>query len=105
MPWGRLAVLHLSAPLTGFPVGSNKTSTVRSAVMIKLTRLNKSEFYLNPDLIKSIEETPDTIIKLINDDHFLVREKAEVVIDKIVAFRVKILQLSKQDLHLLCPER
>ena len=68
--------------------------------MIKLTRLNKSEFYLNPDLIKSIEETPDTIIKLINDDHFLVREKAEVVIDRIVAFRVKILQLSRQNLHL-----
>lgn len=68
--------------------------------MIKLTRLNKSEFYLNPDLIKSIEEIPDTIIKLINDDDFLVREKAEVVIDKIVAFRVKVLQLSRQDMHL-----
>jgi|GEM_PF-1083497 len=88
-----------------FSCGFNNTSTVRSAVMIKLTRLNKSEFYLNPDLIKSIEETPDTIIKLINDDHFLVQEKAEVVIDKIVAFRVKILQLSRQDMDLNGTER
>jgi len=64
--------------------------------MIKLTRLNGSEFYLNPDLIKSIEETPDTIITLMNDDRFLVREKAEEVIDKIVAFRVRVLQQSRQ---------
>jgi flagellar protein FlbD len=66
--------------------------------MIKLTRLNKSEFYLNPDLIKSIEETPDTIIKLVNDDHVLVLENAEAVINEIVAFRVRILQQSRQDM-------
>jgi len=99
MPWGRL-VRSCSFLTTGrFSGWFNNTFTVRSVVMIKLTRLNKSEFYLNPDLIKSIEEIPDTIIKLINDDDFLVREKAEVVIDKIVAFRVKVLQLSRQDMH------
>jgi flagellar protein FlbD len=65
--------------------------------MIKLTRLNNSEFYLNPDLIKNIEETPDTIIELINTDHLLVREKAEVIISKIVAYRVRIIQQSRQD--------
>jgi flagellar protein FlbD len=69
-----------------------------AATMIKLTRLNRSEFYLNPDLIKSIEETPDTIIKLINDDHVLVREKAEEIIEKIVTYRVRILQQSRQSL-------
>jgi len=65
--------------------------------MIKLTRLNRSEFYLNPDLIKNIEETPDTIIELINTDHILVREKAEEIIDKIVAYRVRIIQQSRQN--------
>lgn len=68
--------------------------------MIKLTRLNHSEFYLNPDLIKGIEQTPDTIITLINDDHILVREKAEEIIDKIVEFRVRIICLSRQNLSL-----
>ena len=63
--------------------------------MIKLTRLNNSTVYINPDLIKSIEETPDTIISLANGDHYLVREKAEEVIDKIVAYRVRIIQLSE----------
>lgn len=60
--------------------------------MIKLTRLNGSELYLNPDLFKAMEETPDTIIRLVNDDHYLVQERAEEVIDKIVAYRVRIIQ-------------
>ena len=63
--------------------------------MIKLTRFNQSEFYLNPDLVKTIEETPDTVITLINDDHYLVREKAKEVIERIVAYRVRILQQSQ----------
>lgn len=33
--------------------------------MVQLTRLNRKVFYLNPDLIKCIEETPDTISSLI----------------------------------------
>ena len=68
--------------------------------MIKLTRLNHSTFYLNPDLIKAIEQTPDTIITLINDDHILVREQVEEIIERIVDFRVQIFRLSRQDLTL-----
>jgi flagellar protein FlbD len=68
------------------------------APMIKLTKLNNSEFYLNPDLIKSIGQTPDTIIVLSNADHLIVREKPEEIIDKIVAYRVRLLRLSRQQL-------
>ena len=66
--------------------------------MIQLTRLNSSTFYLNPDLIKTIEETPDTIIRLMNDDHYLVLEKTEEIVDKIIAYRVRILRESRQSL-------
>lgn len=62
--------------------------------MIKLTRLNKSVFYLNPDLLQCIDETPDTVLTLINGDHLLVLETANEIIDKIIDFRVTILQLS-----------
>ncbi|MDR2549654.1 MAG: flagellar FlbD family protein [Desulfobulbus sp.] len=68
--------------------------------MIKLTKLNNSEFYLNPDLIKSMEETPDTIVVLINGDHIIVREKPEGIIEKIMAYRVRLLRLSRQQLDL-----
>ncbi len=64
--------------------------------MIKLTRLNHSKLYLNPDLIKTLEETPDTVITLLNDDHYLVRERVEEIIEKIVAYRVRILHQSRQ---------
>lgn len=63
--------------------------------MIKLSRLNKSTFYLNPDLLKCIEETPDTLLTLVNGDHYIVREKAREVIDMIIAYRVKLLRLSQ----------
>ncbi|MCL1981452.1 MAG: flagellar FlbD family protein [Proteobacteria bacterium] len=68
--------------------------------MIKLTKLNNSEFYLNPDLIKSIGETPDTIIVLINADHLIVRETPKEIIDKIVGWRVRLLRLSRQQLDI-----
>jgi flagellar protein FlbD len=70
--------------------------------MIKLTRLNNKTLYLNPDLMKSIEETPDTIISLINDDKYLVREKASEVLGKIIDFRVSILDRAKNP-NLLLP--
>lgn len=62
--------------------------------MIPLTRLNSSRIFLNPDQIKRIEETPDTIVTLVNDDHYLVRESAAEVIDRIVAYRVRIIRES-----------
>ncbi len=58
--------------------------------MIKLTRINQIEFFLNPDQIKIIEEKPDTTIELMNGERLLVREKAETVVERIVAYRVRI---------------
>ena len=62
--------------------------------MIKLTRLDKSIFYLNPDLIECIEETPDTVISLMNGDHFLVLEKLRIITDRIISFKAKIIRRS-----------
>lgn len=62
--------------------------------MIQLTRLNSKVIYLNPDLIKSIEETPDTVICLTNGDHCLVLEKASEIVEKIIDYRVEILRMA-----------
>ena len=62
--------------------------------MIKLTRLDGTEFYINPDLIECVEETPDTVITLINDNHFLVREKAKTITDRIISFKATIIRRS-----------
>jgi flagellar protein FlbD len=62
--------------------------------VIKLTRLDRSEFYLNPDLIECIEETPDTVISLMNGDHFLVLEKLRIITDRIISFKAQIIRRS-----------
>jgi flagellar protein FlbD len=60
--------------------------------MIKLTRLNKSEFLLNADLIEHIELTTDTVVTLTNGASFVVKEQAEEILDRIVQFRKRMLQ-------------
>jgi flagellar protein FlbD len=48
--------------------------------MILLTRLTGRPLIVNVELIKTVEETPDTMITLVNNDHFMVKETmAEVV--------------------------
>ena len=58
--------------------------------MIILTRLNGEEFYLNPDLIEVIEETPDTVVSLSNGKKYVVSEKSSAIVDKIIQYRQKI---------------
>jgi flagellar protein FlbD len=55
--------------------------------MVKLTKINGREFVLNSDLIKFIEETPDTIITLRDQDRVIVRESADEVIRRVIDFR------------------
>ncbi len=58
--------------------------------MIKLTKLNKNNnetFILNCELIETIEERPDTTIRLVNGKHFVVSESSAEVISKVVAFK------------------
>lgn len=58
--------------------------------MILVTRLDRQVMFLNPDQIVSVEETPDTVITLYNGNHILVRERARVILNRIIAFRAKI---------------
>jgi flagellar protein FlbD len=55
--------------------------------MIVLTRHNDTHFALNDDLIETIEECPDTTIKLTDGKLFIVAESMAEVIDKIVEHR------------------
>ena len=54
--------------------------------MISLTRLNDKRFVVNAELIKMIEDTPDTLITLINGHHFMVRESVQEVVDKAIDY-------------------
>ena len=54
--------------------------------MIRLTRFNERPFVLNAELIKTVEQTPDTMITLLNGDQLLVRESLEEVVEKAIEY-------------------
>ncbi len=65
--------------------------------MIMVTRLNGDPFLLNADLIKIVEERPDTIITLVNGDHVVVREETKVVIERIIEYGRRLRRLAPVD--------
>jgi flagellar protein FlbD len=60
--------------------------------MIQLTRLNNSVMNLNSDLIKFIEQSPDTVVTLVNGEKILVREKPDEILRQVLRYRRSILQ-------------
>lgn len=60
--------------------------------MISLTRLNGSPIFVNCDLIKYAEASPDTMLTLIHGEKIVVLESCDAVIERITAYRVHILR-------------
>ncbi|MGQ9649216.1 MAG: flagellar FlbD family protein [Phycisphaerae bacterium] len=54
--------------------------------MITLTRLNGTRFVINAELIRTVEERPDTTIVLINGETFIVREPMEEVVARAIEY-------------------
>jgi uncharacterized protein YlzI (FlbEa/FlbD family) len=59
--------------------------------MIELTRLNGTPIVLNSDLIKIAEASPDTMLTLINGEKLIVRETREEVMERVLAYRARLL--------------
>jgi len=59
--------------------------------MIELTRLNGAPILLNSDLIKTAEASPDTMLTLINGEKLIVREELSEVLDRVLAYRARLL--------------
>ena len=55
--------------------------------MIKVTRLNGAEYWLNPHLIEMIEKKPDTTITLVSGKKIVVKESPEEIIKEIIEYR------------------
>ena len=62
--------------------------------MIRLHRLGHpdEEYFLNPDLILSIEATPDTIVTLTTHTKVLVGESCEDVVAAVRAWRSSVIE-------------
>lgn len=55
--------------------------------MILVHRLDGAPFYLNAELVETVEATPDTVIVLVNGHKYIVREQVEEVIARILNYR------------------
>ncbi len=62
----------------------------RGEGMIEVTRLNKKTFVLNCDWIETVEATPDTVITLTNGKKYVVAEKVDDIIAKVVEYKQKV---------------
>ncbi len=60
--------------------------------MIELTRLKGERMIVNGDLIRYAEASPDTVITLITGDKIVVAETLEQLIERVIAFRARLLQ-------------
>jgi flagellar protein FlbD len=60
--------------------------------MILLTRLNNQPLAVNSDLIKYVEQSPDTLVTLITGEKIVVRESSDELLARVVEFRRSVLK-------------
>jgi flagellar protein FlbD len=66
--------------------------------MILLTKLNGSQFYINAELIQTVEDTPNTVITLLDHTKILIKESAIDVAEKYIQYRQRVHQpISNQE--------
>jgi len=58
--------------------------------MIKVTRLDGKNYYVNPHQIECIEIQPDTVLVMLSGKTHIVREQADDVIKEIEAYRKRL---------------
>jgi flagellar protein FlbD len=55
--------------------------------MIKLTRLDGQPFILNADLIRFVEQRPDTYVTLVSGERIVVSEAMDSVVDLAIEYQ------------------
>ena len=58
--------------------------------MIKLTKLDGTDYYVNPHQIECIEIRPDTVLVMLSGRTHIVRDEADDVLEKIDAYRKRL---------------
>ncbi len=59
--------------------------------MIFLTHLNGMVFYVNPELIQTVEATPDTVVTLVGNKIFIVKDTPQEIVERFIEYRRKTL--------------
>jgi flagellar protein FlbD len=76
--------------LLGFAGDAAPYSGFMDISMIKVSRLNGTEYYINPHQIESIEIHPDTTLLMLSGKKVVVKEGVLEIIERIVEYRRQI---------------
>ncbi len=57
--------------------------------MIELKKLNGTSIFVNPDMIRVVESTPDTLVNFLDGESLLVLNSPQEIVERIVLFRKK----------------
>lgn len=57
--------------------------------MIEINKLNGATVLVNPDLIRFIEATPDTVLTFTDGEKLMVRDRPRAIVEKIIRYRHK----------------
>ena len=63
--------------------------------MIVVTRLNDTQFAVNPDLIERINANPDTTLVMVDGAKYIVTESMSEIIDRIAQYRARVVSLAQ----------
>ncbi|MBR0163370.1 MAG: flagellar FlbD family protein [Lachnospiraceae bacterium] len=58
--------------------------------MIEVTKMDSRKMLLNEAVIETIEETPDTVIKLTTGNKYIVKETKQEILNKIMSYKAGI---------------
>jgi flagellar protein FlbD len=59
--------------------------------VIFITRTNGTKLYINPELIQTVEATPDTVVTLLDNKKLIARDTPQEIADKFIEYRRKVM--------------
>jgi flagellar protein FlbD len=58
--------------------------------MIKVTRLDGMEYFINPHQIEAIEIRPDTTLVMLSGKHLIIKEEVDEILGRIEGYRRRL---------------
>ena len=55
--------------------------------MIEVTKMDSRKMLINEALIETVEDTPDTVIRLVNGNKYIVKENRQQILEKIFEYQ------------------
>ncbi len=56
-------------------------------IMIEVTKMDSRKMLINEALIETVEDTPDTVIRLVNGNKYIVKENRQQILEKIFEYQ------------------